>query len=55
MREERRNSTACGERVKVPLAEYYYTHDPPCDTRRRENVGALYSTVSGLLAIISRA
>ena len=28
---------------------------PPCDTRRREKVGALYSTVSGLLAFISRA
>ena len=28
---------------------------PPCDARRREKVGALYSAVSGLLAIISRA
>ena len=27
---------------------------PPSDTRRREKVGALYSTVPGLLAIISR-
>ena len=28
---------------------------PPCDARRREKVGALYSTVYGLLAVISRA
>ena len=28
---------------------------PPCVARRREKVGALYSTVSGLLAVISRA
>ena len=28
---------------------------PPCDARRREKVGALYSAVSGLLAIVSRA
>ena len=28
---------------------------PPCDTRRREKVGALYGAVSGLLAVISRA
>ena len=42
---------------------FYYTqthihiHEiiPPCDTRRREKVRALYSTVSGLLAVISRA
>ena len=27
---------------------------PPCDIRRREKVGALYSAVSGLLAVISR-
>ena len=27
----------------------------PCDARRREKVGALYSAVSGLLVIISRA
>ena len=34
---------------------YIYELNPPCDTRRREKVGALYSTVSGLLAVISRA
>ena len=34
-----------------------YIHEliPPCDARRREKVGALYSAVSDLLAVISRA
>ena len=35
----------------------YQTHEliPPCDARRREKVGALYSAISGLLVVISRA
>ena len=36
---------------------YIFTYEliPPCDARRREKVGALYSAVSGLLDVISRA
>ena len=35
--------------------EFDFITNPPCDARRRENVGALYGAVSGLLAVIRRA
>ena len=38
------------------LYSYRFPYEliPSCDTRRREYVGTLYSTVSGLLAVVSR-
>ena len=45
--------------VGIPLAHVQCSHKlhviQPSGTRRREKVGALYSAVSGLLAVISRA
>ena len=43
------------ELFKWNLNQQHTRTNPPCDVRRREKVGALYSAVSGLLSIISRA
>ena len=40
---------------KNTLLHIRYELIPPCDTRRREKVEALYNVVSDLLAVISRA